>query len=176
MIGNKKAFTLIELLVVALALSIVVGATTGIFVSAIKVQKYNLEHQEIFNQVGYLANHMTRAIRTAVEGDGVCVAKGKTYEVSENHGQIKFIDSQGNCQEFLVTDQGLLFSRTNGQETLISSSNFDISHLEFNVIESLGGDKKQPRVTFIIEMSRFGSGGDPNIIIQTTVSKRNIDL
>lgn len=181
--GNLAGFTLVEVLVVALALAIIIGVGTGVFVSSIKIQRYNLKHQQVFSQISYLTEYMNRAIRMARKGDGVCIAEGESYEVLEDYDGIKFINYNGECQEFrldkdfyLDTGYGRIISIIDSEERLISSDNFSVSLLTFYIDGSSDADKIQPRVTFFIEMTTLELNDQPKIRVQTTISKRNLDI
>ena len=87
-LNKNKAFTLIEMLVAALIFSIVIGAATGVFVSAIKLQRYNLAHQQLLSQVSYAVEYMDRAIRMAIKDDGFCGFASQSYKVSDGNQKI----------------------------------------------------------------------------------------
>ena len=68
-----RAFTLIEMLIAVVIFSIIIGAATGVFVSAIQLQKYNLAYQQLLDQTSYAMEYMSRAIRMAKRNEGpVC--------------------------------------------------------------------------------------------------------
>lgn len=186
MIGDNKGFTLVEVLIVALVLAIIIGAGTGIFVSAVKIQKYNLKHQQIFSQISYITEYMNRMIRMAGQGDGICIPEDTSYEILEEDGysKIKFINYNEECQQFYLdmdyymsTGQGRILSKTGEQDpVLISSENFNVSLLLFDVIGNSAFDSFQPRVTILIEMTTLELTDQPEIRLQTTISKRNLDI
>ena len=62
---NGEGFTLIEILVVIVIFSIVLGAVIGIFISAIRIQRYYLASQKLLDQTSYVTEYMSRSIRMA---------------------------------------------------------------------------------------------------------------
>jgi len=174
-----KGFTLIEMLVTALIFSIVSGAIMGVFVSAIKLQRYSLVHQQLLNQVSYAMEYMDRAIRMAVkDDDGDCISAGQNYEVSNENRKIEFKNYKGECQEFFwdINDNQLKVYKTDfGSSLFLTSDDFEVTSFNFQVFGD-GMDNDQPRVTLSIDIKAKGSGQQPRIKIQTTVSQRNLDF
>ena len=178
---KNKGFTLIEMLVTVLIFSIVIGAIMGVFVSAIKLQRYNLTHQQLLSQVSYAMEYMDRAIRMTIRDDGSCGFAGKNYRISNGNTKIEFQNYEGDCQEFYlntsVNPYQLAASKgTNFSDVFLTSNDFNLSSLQFNVSGDITGDFEQPKVTIFIEIEGSGSGHQPRIKIQTTVSQRNLDL
>ena len=177
--NKKKAFTLIEVLVTALIFSIVIGAATGVFVSAIKLQRYNLTHQQLLSQVSYAMEYMERAIRMAIKDDGFCGFVGQNYNYTAS--SIQFQTYDGVCQTFSLNSGSIKTTKTgaNGYNNIdLTSDDFEVK--SFNVVVSgdIPGESPnfQPKVTIFIEIEGKGSGKQPGIKIQTTISQRNLDL
>ncbi len=178
---KNKGFTLIELLVTAVIFSIVIGAATGVFASAIKLQRYNLAHQQLLSQVSYAIEYMDRAIRMAKKDDGFCGFAGQNYKVSDGNRKIEFRNYKGDCQEFhldtsinqLVASKGSYFSNIP-----LTSDDFEFEIISFNFQLSGDnpGDNAQPMVTVSMDIKGRGSGQQPRIKIQTTISQRNLDM
>ena len=181
-LNKNKGFTLIEIIVTALIFSIVIGAATRVFVSAIKLQRYNLAHQQLLSQVGYAMEFMDRAIRMAVKDDnGDCISAGQNYEVSDGNRKIEFKNYEGNCQEFYldtsVDSNKLVASKdTDFSDIPLTSEDFKVNSLQFNVSGDIPGDNIQPMITVFMDIKAEGSGQQPGIKIQTTISQRNLDL
>lgn len=180
-LNKNKGLTLIEVLVTSLIFSIVIGAATGIFVSAIKLQRYNLAHQQLLSQVSYAMEYMDRAIRMAVRDDGLCGFAGQNYRVSDGNRKIEFKNYQGNCQEFYldtsVDPNQLAASRApDFSDIPLTSNNFDLSSLQFSVSGDSPGDNIQPMITVFMDIRANGPGQQPRIKIQTTISQRNLDF
>lgn len=180
-LNKNKAFTLVEMLVTALIFSIVIGAAMGVFVSAIKLQRYNLAHQQLLSQASYALEYMDRAIRMAVrDDDNACGLAGQNYEVSDENRKIKFKNYKGECQEFFwdTSDNQLKVYKeiVFGTPLPLTSNDFEVMSFNFQVSGDIPGDNIQPRVTVSMGIKGKGSGQQPRIKIQTTVSQRNLDL
>lgn len=174
---ENKGLTLIELLVTTLIFSIVIGAATGVFVSAIKLQRYNLAHQQLLSQVSYAIEYMDRAIRMTIKDDGFCGFAGQSYNYTAS--SIQFQTYDGVCQTFSLDSGSIKATKTgaNGYINIdLTSDDFEITSFNFQVSGDNPGDYTQPRVTFSMDIKGKGSGKQPGIKIQTTVSQRNLDL
>lgn len=62
---NQKGFTLVELMVVMAVFLFVIGAAIGIFISIIEYQRRLLTEQELLNQISYVEEYMSKALRVA---------------------------------------------------------------------------------------------------------------
>ena len=80
----NRGFTLIEMMITVLIFSVIVAAVIGVFVSAIRIQRYNLTYQQLLDQTSYAMEYMSRAIRMAVKEDHTimpfCISKDYNYE------------------------------------------------------------------------------------------------
>ena len=171
MIGDK-GYTLVEMLVVALIFSIVIGSATGVFASAIKMQKYNLSYQQLLNQVSYVTEFMSRAIRMA-QKDSIGCIDGSNYQ--ETATSIKFVTYHNQCWEFYL-DAGKLKIRMGVDEYDLTSDDFTVNTFSISVSGD-GADLEQPKVTISFSVvGNIVSSSKPKISIQTTISQRNLDL
>jgi len=199
MIGNNKirglpftflrkgeGFTLIEMLIVALIFSLVMGITTGLFVSAIKIQKYNLAHQQLLSQTSYALEYMTRSIRMAKSGG--CATGNYDNGV---YGGIRFNTYHDECWEFFLDGEHLKMAKnTKIQPHIYNTYNLisdDFIVNDFKIIITGDGagddiqsgvtkDDIQPRVTISIDIRGKGFGNQPSLRMQTTISQRNLDV
>jgi len=121
---NKKGFTLIELVVVMAVFLFVVGAAVSIFLSVIQNQKKVLSEAQLLNQISYVEEYMSKAMRMATSDVvGTCLVDnsassshpGQYYQgynylltrpdiKSDFYTGIKFINLSDNnsCQEFYL--------------------------------------------------------------------------
>lgn len=178
-LNKNKGLTLIELLVAALIFSIVIGAAMGVFISAIKLQRYNLAHQQLLSQASFAVEYMDRAIRMAVKDDGFCGFAEQNYKVSDGNRKIEFKNYKGECQEFFwdTSDNQLKVYKTDfGTPLILTSDDFEITSFNFQVSGDDIGDNIQPKVTVSMDIKGKGLGQQPRIKIQTTISQRNLDL
>jgi len=170
--NNNRAFTLVELLVTALIFSIVIGAAMGVFVSSIKLQRYNLAHQQLLSQISYAVEYIDRAIRMARKDEIGCI-DGSNY--LETASSIKFATYHGQCWRFFLENGQLKIDR-DGEEYDLTSDDFEVTSFNFQVSGDNAGDRLQPRVTVFLDIKAKGSGQQPRIKIQTAISQRNLDL
>ncbi len=176
-LNKNKAFTLIEILITAVIFSIVIGTATGVFVSAIQLQKYNLAYQKLLNQTSYAIEYMGRAIRMAKRDEINCIDGSNYYEESGHRIKFATYHNPNECWEFFLEDlTKRLKVRKEASEYYLTSDDFDVEN--FNVVVS--GDETddglQPRVTIFMEIKGEGSGNQPKIQIQTTISQRDLDI
>lgn len=187
-LNNNKGFSLIEMLVVVFIFSLIIGSVMGVFVSAIKIQKYNLSHQQLLNQVSYAMEYVERSIRMAVKADGTeCSFSNQNYRLLDSNRRIQFkryMGMQGSnpvyvCQEYYL-DSDLLTSYNDdiySTSLPLISDEYEVTFLRFNAIGEAGPpDNTQPRITIVMEVQGKILGPDPKMRIQTTVSQRNLDI
>ncbi|MBU2545233.1 prepilin-type N-terminal cleavage/methylation domain-containing protein [Patescibacteria group bacterium] len=172
MAGNNKGYTLVEMLVVVLVFSVVVGSATSVFVSVIKIQKYNLSHQQLLSQTSYAAEFMSRSIRMARKDSIGCI-DGSNYQ--ETVSSIKFATYHNECWEFYL-DNGMLKMDKDGTVYDLTSDDFTVNSFVISVTGD-GADLEQPKVTISLEVvGNISISSKPKINIQTTISQRNLDL
>jgi len=120
---KQRGFTIIELIVVMAIFMFIIGAAISIFLSIVNMQRKVLSDQQLLNQIGYVEEYMSKALRMAgVEtSSGTCLVdsnnkpySGAIYELTDwdaglgQYKGIKFInlngDSNGNpiCQKFFL--------------------------------------------------------------------------
>jgi len=152
----NKGFTLVEMLVVALIFSIVIGAATSVFANTLKLQRYNLNQQQLVNQTSYAMDYMSRALRMA---RGNYTVNGSSIQFQTYHGQTwRFYLGSDTLK---INQDGVIYDLT--------SNDFKVN--SFNV--SVSG--VQPMVTIDLEIEGKVLGNDkPKIRIQTAVSRRQI--
>ena len=183
---SQGGFSLIELIVAFGIFFIVAGSASWLFVEAVKAQKRTLAYQQVLDNVSYVMEYMSRTLRMAKKDTtGNCVNKtGGTilanYEVIPNG--IRFLNYRDICQEFYL--QGIRLkekkykNETRGQvETDLELTSSKISVARFNIYVWGWdqGDNLQPKVTIYLE-SKERLEGVPLIMIQTSVSQRNLDV
>lgn len=168
---NNKGFTLIELMVAVTIFSLLVAASSGIFISSLRSQRQGLATQEVLNQTSYLMEYMSKALRMAKKDLlGTCTGTAKLNYTFENQC-IKFQNYQGSCQQFCL-DSGRLKDQDNNYLTSesLTVSSFNVALLG---AEQPPADNNQPRITVFLGIQ--GKEGS-NIQIQTTISQRNPDV
>lgn len=178
-LSSKGGFTLIEMLVVVAIFSIIMGAVIGVFVSAIRAQRYSLATQQLLDQTSYAMEYMSRFIRMAKkeEVDGLdCIVLGKNYKITRSGKGLKFNNYHGQCQEFYWDGTKLVLIIVGEYSLDLTSNDLEVTDLNFYVSGDGLNDDEQPRVTIFLEAEAVHSKPRPKIKIQTTVSQRNPDI
>jgi len=174
----KKGFTLIELLLTVSIFSIAVTAFLELFSSVFKYQQKNLVSAYLLNTASYTTEYITRALRMAkkeLNDPPICLSlRGLNYEITQGGEGIRFLNSDGECQEFFLEDQMIKITK-NAQTLPLTPSNLTVERLKFEVVGGDQWDSKQPKVTFVLKLS---SSKDPSqsLDLQTTISQRDLDV
>lgn len=168
---TQHGFSLIELLVAAAVFTFVVTSVTGLFATALNLQRRATGIQKIEENAQFALESIAREVRvsTVTSGDTSCtpidpVATATLVIHHPVNGDVtyKYDRSSG---------VGILYR--NGQP--ITASSVDITAFAFCVSGS-GVDKQQTKVT--IPMTLHSVGGTPasqvSVSLQTTVTSRDL--
>ena len=169
---KNKGLTLIEMLIVFSIFSIVLTAVIGIFVSAIRGQRFSLSSQQLVAQTSYALEYVGRSMRTAQKGTPSC-ANEKNFKITGGN-RIEFLNANGECQVFYVENFQLKEDK-DGVVNPLTSDDFKVNSLNIILDGDSPGDKEQPRVTLLLDIEGKLSGPNPRLKIQTTITKRNLD-
>lgn len=196
---KSAGFTMVEAIVAISIFLFIIGALISLFTSFVANQRNIIYEQKVLNQMSYVQEYMSKAIRMAkVDEAGNCIRNvdqtGYIYiltravETGTAKG-IKFINqSDGDsCYEFFLDDTDpsntifkVLKNSTNDADAVsLTSSDIKIESVKF----AINGDPSktnisiqdadiQPRITFVFTVVM------PNgtkRVIQTTVSQRNFN-
>ena len=175
---QKKGFTLIEMLVSMTVFVLIVSSATGFFTSVLKAQRKLLATQEIFSQVSYLEEYVSRSIRMARKDlAGVCISARSNYSITHSGSGIKFLNYKGECQEFYLYNSKLMESK-NSVVSELTSSALTVDDFNINVLGNSQSDNIQPRVTLFINVTGSGTRTEEQaeVQIQTTISQRKLDI
>ena len=188
MAENKKSgFTLTEMLVGMAVFSLILVAISGIFVSAIRIQKRTLTANDLSQETSYLLEYMSRTLRMARKDDvgGVdCLGGDKiNYEINASSTGIKFRNYKDLCQEFYLdkTTYQLIERISSSTNPLVfststlTSPNLRVNYFNIEILGAPQGDNQQPRVTITMEITKPGTS-QPKIKVQTTISQRQLDF
>ena len=132
-VDGQTGFTLIELIVVMAVFLFVIGAAVGIFLSIVKSQKQVLAEQQLINQISYVEEYMSKALRMAKTEEltenclidysvnatqnypGYIYLLTRHDSVTGQYRGIKFLNQSNEdpsglpaCQEFYLDDDGIL--------------------------------------------------------------------
>ncbi|MFA5755038.1 MAG: type II secretion system protein [Candidatus Paceibacterota bacterium] len=181
LIKNQKGLTLVETLVSIAIFGIISMILVNIFVIAIKTQNRIIETQTVTEEADYTIEYMTSKIRMATKDEtGNCVGSIANYGLGSN--SIKFLSYDVSsetykCREFSLEDNTInekistnSTSFSFGLAVPLTSSSITVDNLSFSVAGTDG--EYQTKVTTLINMAK----GTSSIKLQTTVSKRELDL
>ena len=180
-IKHHKGFTLVEVLVaVAIFVSVITIAALA-FMYGIRMQKENLAHQELLNQISYTMEYMSRAVRMAKTqtspADFPCgaLASGQSYEVDAD--SVKFLqyvyEVDGTmalaCTEFYKDGSALKVDMEGivGTPYFLTSPEMEVTEFDVNLVSG-NPDKVQ------IDLKIKGRE-ETEIEIQTTLSQRDFE-
>lgn len=164
-------FTLTELLVTVAVFSLIVSAASGVFVQALKTQRWALATQELSDQTSFLIEYMSRAIRMAKKDiTGICIDPKLNYKIVDNG--IEFLNYKGECQKFYLEGNQLKEKRA-GVISELTSAHLKVSNFNINLLGQTQEDNLQPRVNFFLEIEGKEKS---KIRLQTTISQRNPDI
>ena len=166
---NNKGFTLIEMIVAVAVFSLVIGASTGLFISSLRAQRQNLATREVLDQTSYIMEYMSRALRMAKKDiTGTCTGTAKSNYQFESQC-IKFINYKDECQHFCLVGSRL----KNKEGNYLTSANLNIKSFNVNLVGQGQIDTLQPKITIFLDIE---GKEQSNIKIQTTISQRNLDV
>lgn len=174
---GDKGFTLIELLVTVFVFTTVIVMSSGVFISAIRLQRKALSSQKLLDEMNFATEYMSRTIRMAKKDRaGNCVAAKQNYEITREEKGLKFLNYKDECQEFFWdSDNQLKESKDGGASLALTSNDFKVLSFTISLLGESQDDNKQPRVSFFLEVE--GKGAEkPKIQLQTTISQRNLDI
>jgi len=177
---KKSGFTLVEILVAAFIFSIVIALISGVFVSVLQSQGRILATQIVLDNASYSIEYMSRALRMArtdEPGPPNCAAANKTYKIIGGGDRIDFMNYKEDCQGFYL-DGTTLRVEQGGFSGDMTPDELRVTTLNFRVIGNGVNDSLQPAVTIFVtfEGALQGASNQPKLSIQTTVTKRNLDI
>jgi len=181
---ENKGYTLIEVLVGVLLFTIIIGGPTGFFISSVRSQRRILLMNKMINNTSYNLEYLSRTLRMAAKDlDGSCISAKKNYENPQNkESAIRFLNYNNICQEFSLSNGQLVEKKSTdnnknnlGAPLSLTPEELEISQLKFILSGEDQDDDLQPKVTIFLEIKKRGQA-EPKILIQTTVSQRNLDV
>jgi prepilin-type N-terminal cleavage/methylation domain-containing protein len=178
---KPPGFTLIELMVSVALFSTIAAVFAGIFFSGFRAQERTLMFQTLFDETSFFIEYLGRSLRMARKSttSGCLSSPGLNYELTRSGKGIKFITAECACQE-IFWDQATnrLKEVKEGSEEFLTSSNLEVLGLKFNLLGETQEDNLQSRATVSLKLRGRGgrAEGQPEILIQTSVSQRRLDL
>ncbi len=191
--NSQRGVTLIELVVVLALFMAIIGVTVSIFISVVNQQRSILQQQAVLNQASYLTDYLSRAIRMSLrDAAGTCLTDEGiphpgyiyllTHRVSGSYQGVKFLSSNGVCQEIFLENGVLKEIKDGGQAQNILSQTMSVPQVKFVIngdqgLQGAGGaDHVQPRVTFMINIQTQIQDVVKEVFIQSTVSQINLNF
>jgi prepilin-type N-terminal cleavage/methylation domain-containing protein len=162
---NNAGFTLVEILASFVIFSIILTVFSSVFLSSSRLQKGAFNIQQAEENASYILESMAKEIRVGkISGPDSNCPSSPVSTLSITH------PVNGNIVYSL---QGTSVQRTvNGTATIVSSNTVDFTRLQFCILGTEIGDKKQPRVTILAGIKSKKTQQQASIDIQTTVSQR----
>ena len=175
----NKSFTLIEVLVTVAIFALIITVTTGIFTSALKGQRRSLANQELLDEVSYITEYMSKALRMAkTDFDATCIMAGYNYVFSGP--VLGFKNYRDECQYFYVEGATLKEQKIPGSINNLTSNNLQVNRFNVRIWGgattgvAVPSDQDQARLTFFLDIEHKKE--PVSIKIQTTVSQRELDV
>lgn len=188
-LGNKeKGYSLIEVLAAIGIFSIAVAIATSFFVSSLRNQSRALSIRETIDNASHVMEYVSRALRMAKKDlNSSCITERSNYENPGGDDSVRFLsydsfEDKYICREFYL-DGDRLKEKKSDDETAtfitdlhLTSDDLKINKVKFKLLGETQSDDQQPRVTLLLEMERDDVSDSSKIIIQTTISQRNLDI
>lgn len=194
-----KGATLIETLAAVAIFSILIGAMSGLIISAVQNQSRILSSQQLLDQISYALEYMGRSIRMArkellcedpLDNNKPCCLRsaGYGFNYETKPGVIRFLDENQRCHQFFLSESKILYEITSTDNTdknfedaqilvPLSSPELEVASLNFGISGQDQADNLQPRVTIFLEIiGKETQLARPKINLQTTISQRTLDV
>ena len=198
MMGEQKGFTLIELVVAIAIFVLIIGSAMGIFVSAVRSQRKFLVIQKLLDETSYTVEYISRFLRMAKRAKtGGCISSGSNYIFSDTFFYVRFLDYHGKCHQFGWFEDSALEKIAEwvsldetaepsfgdpptSPDNYLTSNKYTLepsSKINFILAGETVDDNLQPRVTISFKISTGDdSDSSPSILLQTTISQRDLDI
>lgn len=173
----KNGFTMLEVIVATTIFSIAVSSLSALFLVAVRTQRNVLAQQDLIDNTRYALEHMSRQIRMAKRDEtGFCVGDANS-SFTAGGNSLTFIDYRGDCLTYDTVGEKIRVKVGSATAIDLSSQNIRANSLYFEVMGRSAYDGQQPRVTIYLDAEASGATPEtsPKILLQTTISARNID-
>jgi prepilin-type N-terminal cleavage/methylation domain-containing protein len=186
--NKTRGFTLVEILVSVAIFSVAMGIVVQMFYYSLRMQKYLTAHFQLFNEISYNMEYISRGLRMAQKSiDSSCLTSaGLNFEKTAAGIKFRVPNATGgsDCVEYYTaTPPGypaaviaLMEKRTSITDSYdLPLTSPKITILNFEIKDSgwMQTDNLQPRVTIYIKAQ--GAVGEI-LENQFTVSQRNLDI
>ena len=162
-----------EILVAMSIFLTVVTIASAYFVSAVVAQRQVLVVRPMADEVSFLAEYISRALRPAQKSAGTCDVPAESYyELTHGGAGVKFIDRDGRCREIFAED-GFLRETIDGATANLTSSSISVAAAAFEVLDAESGTIRHPRVTVSLAFEATSGASVYTLQWQTTISQRD---
>src|SRR3989344_4711048 len=193
---KEHGFTLVEILVALGIFLLIGGAAFQFLFSSFAIQRNTLGRQMLVNQLSFVVEYMSRAVREAEKdlavsvGDCLTTGDHLNYEVLNGGTTLRFLDKQNRCREILLnTSTYAIQERISppppdnkaiqlGAPVDLTADDIEVQDLYFFIDGEEQTDRQQPRVTFFIKAQTKGYAPEAQAKtqLQTTISPRRYDV
>lgn len=159
----ERGFTINELVIVMAVFLFIIGAALTIFISVVQHQRRVLAEQELLNQMSYITEFMSKALRMAkkstTEEDATCIESGSIYKLTRQ------CTSSTDCSDAQVGFyRGIRFinaSDSNRCEEFYLDSTTDPQHPVLKVLKTANDSDAIPITAqkLIVNSIKFGLDG-----------------
>ena len=153
---KEKAFTVIELVVVMAIFLFIIGAAVSIFLSIVREQKNVLSEQQVLNQISYLEEYMSKALRMAKTASSTaetnCLGSGNSgyiylltrYDANVSqpaYRGIKFLNqTDTSCSNSACCEEFFLDNTTDPSHPVLKKLEYDSSRTDVSPSDSQAVD------------------------------------
>jgi type II secretory pathway pseudopilin PulG len=176
---RSAGFTMIEVLVAFTLFLVVVGATSGVFLAAVRSQRNSTAFLNAQNNLRFVLESTSREIRTGrdfqiLKTDGPSLRGGMGQ--GENGDVLSFTNQNGDSVRYRLQAGKLEKSSDSGVSfSALTAENVTVASFRFYLAGAAPADELQPRITLSVKVrSRVGTQ-EQEVLVQTTVTQREID-
>lgn len=173
----KRGFTVVEQIVAMSLFSILLAISVGVFIHALRTERAITASISVNNNASLTLEQIAREARTGssfcvdASNNDICAAGGSPNEFKE----LKFVNAAGENISYAL-DNGKIVrdaAEDSNPPAPITANNVNIKKLSFFLRGQHQSDKKNPRITVVLQISTAGiSFLNSTINLETTVSPR----
>ena len=173
MTGNEHkslndGFTIIELAASVAVFLVLVILAGGIMIQVLNTQRKAFNLEEVQSNLDFILEQMAREIRVATLSTNIDTSCPGPSTLSFTHPQL------GNVA-YTFKNNG--FYKTVGvTETQLTSSSIKVNNAFFCINGTVTNDKKQPKVTFVIDIQKGNQlSSRVSLVLQTSLTPRALE-
>jgi len=177
--AKNFGFTMPEILISFSLFTIVVAAATGILLTSFRSQRSAIAFLHAQNNLRFVLESMSREMRTGI-GFQIIPPAGPALRnglgVAESGDILAFQSQQGANVRYRVVD-GRLEKSTDGGTSYspLTAENVTVESLKFYLSGAAEGDSAQARLTLSLKVRTQSAAQEAEILVQTSVTQRELD-